>query len=199
MANKLVVALLICAASSAMASNIAVNSVSASSTFSSYDVNHLIDGSGLSGGLHDDLFSNMWMDGGGSAASLIFNLGSTYTLNSTSVWNYNADCCGLGRGVHDFNILVSTDGENYTLVGSVSGLPEGTGSPIAADVIGLNNVTASFVEFQILNNYGGDFSGLSEVQFDGDPGVVTPEPSYGWLMFALLAGSYFVTRRRLAA
>lgn len=203
MMSKFVLALFITAASSAMASNVPVASVSASSTFSSYNVNNLINGAGLSGGLHDNNYANMWMsDYGDVTATLTFNLGATYTLDSASVWNYNAKCCGLDRGVDNFNILVSTDGVNFTLAESVTGLPEGTGSPIAADVIGLPNVTASYVEFQVLSNYGDYYTGLSAVQFDGTLGTdttVTPEPSYGLLMLALMAGGCFVVRRRLAA
>jgi len=185
-----------------MASTISVNSVTASSTLGPfYNANNLINGAGLSGGLHDNDFHSMWLNTGGTTATLIFDLGATYTLDSTSVWNYNSPI-GLTRSVNNFNILTSTDGVNYSLAESISALPMGTGNPIAADVISLSNLTASFVEFQILSNYGGGYTGLSAVQFDGTPSTpdtVTPEPSYGWLMLALMAGGYFAVRRRLAA
>lgn len=82
-------AVVVTSASGAFATPIAIDSVTASSTFFTYDVGHLIDGSGLSGGLHDTDFNAMWMNDGGSTASLVFDLGQTYSLNGTDIWNYN--------------------------------------------------------------------------------------------------------------
>jgi hypothetical protein len=48
--------------------------VTASCTFHAHDVNHPIDGSGSSGGLHDDSYPNMWVNDGGSTATLAFTI-----------------------------------------------------------------------------------------------------------------------------
>jgi hypothetical protein len=195
--SKYVIAVALAAVSTSFADNIPVASVTASSTFSSYDVNHLIDGSGMSGGLADDNYHNMWMDNGGSTPTLVFDLGAVYTLSSTSIWNYNADCCGLDRSVQSLNILVSTDDVTFTLVGSFSGLPEGTGSPIPADVLNLSGAIGQWVEFDITSNYGDTYTGLSEVEFSGNTGQV-PEPASGLLVLAGVAAG-FIYRRRTTA
>ena len=196
MTLKYLVAVALAVVSTSFAGVIPVASVTASSTFSTYNVNHLIDGSGLSGGLADDNFLNMWMNSGGSTATLVFNLGAVYTLDSTSIWNYNADCCGLDRSVQSLNILVSTDDVTFSPAGSFSGLPEGTGSPIPADVLSLSGSAGQWVEFDITSNYGGNFSGLSEVQFSGEAGQV-PEPASGLLLLAGMAGGFIYRRRRV--
>jgi hypothetical protein len=139
----------------------------------------------------------MWMNNGGSTATLVFNLGAIYSLDSTSIWNYNADCCGLNRGTQSLNILVSTDDVNFALVGSFSGIPEGTGAPIAADVLSLSGATAQWVEFDITSNYGAPYTGLSAVQFSAGP-AGAPEPSSGLLLLAAAAGG-FLCRRRMSA
>jgi hypothetical protein len=195
--SKYVIAVALAAVSTSFAGNIPVASVTASSTFGTYDVNHLIDGSGMSGGLADDNFHNMWMDSGGSTPTLVFDLGAVYTLGSTSIWNYNADCCGLDRSVQSLNILVSTDDVTFTPVGSFSGLPEGTGNPIPADVLNLSGAIGRWVEFDITSNYGADYTGLSEVEFSTDTGQV-PEPASGLLVLAGVAVG-FIYRRRMAA
>ena len=197
MPSKYLIAILLTTVSTSVAGVITVSSVTASSTFYSYNVDNLIDGAGLSGGLHDDNYPNMWMNNGGPTAMLLFNLGSMYSLDSASIWNYNADCCGLNRGTQSLNILVSTDDVNFVSVGSFSGIPEGTGAPIAADTLSLSGAIAQWVEFDITSNYGGAYTGLSAVQFSGDP-AGAPEPSSGLLLLAAAAGG-FLCRRRMSS
>jgi hypothetical protein len=192
--SRYLIAVVLAAVPVSFAGNIPVVSVTASSTFSSYNVNNLINGSGLSGGLADSNFHNMWMNNGGSTATLVFDLGAVYTLDSTSIWNYNASCCGLDRSVQSLDILISANDVAFTAVGSFSGLPEGTGNPIPADVLSLSGATGRWVEFNITSNYGDEFSGLSEVQFSGNSGAV-PEPDSGLLLLAGVVGG-MVCRRR---
>jgi hypothetical protein len=120
-----------------------------------------------------------------------------YTLDSTSIWNYNADCCGLNRSVQSLNVLVSTNDVTFSPVGSFSGLPEGTGNPIPADILSLSGVAGQWVEFDITGNYGGGFAGLTEVQFSGEVGQV-PEPASGLLLLAGLACGFIYRRRKVA-
>jgi hypothetical protein len=92
---------------------------------------------------------------------------------------------------------VSTDDVTFTLVGSFSGLPEGTGSPIPADVLNLSGAIGQWVEFDITSNYGDTYTGLSEVEFSGNTGQV-PEPASGLLVLAGVAAG-FIYRRRTTA
>lgn len=192
------IAVALVAASTSFAGNIPIVGVTASSTWSTYDVNNLINGAGLSGGLHDNFWHDMWMDNyQDPTPTLVFDLGAVYTLDSTSIWNYNAICCGLDRSVKSLDILVSTDDVLFSLVGSF-GLTEGTGDWIPADVLSLSGATGQWVKFHLTGNYGDpDFTGLSEVQFSGNSGQV-PEPASGLLLLAGVAGG-LIYRRRMAA
>lgn len=167
-------------APAARAATIPIVSVTPSDTFFSYDVNDLINGSGLSAGLHDNNFENMWMSDYHDTpeGSLVFDLGDAYALNFTSIWNYNADCCGLERGVRTFDVYGSLDSVSFSLIGSYL-LGMSPGGSIPAQTFGLSG-TWQYVMFDLLTNYGADnYIGLSEVQFDGDVAeqVVVPEPA----------------------
>jgi hypothetical protein len=169
---------------------IVVSSVTASSTFRTYDANNLINGSGLSGGLHDEDYEHMWASDGTPTGSLVFDLGGVYSLTDALVWNYNAECCGLERGVRDLTVSISGDGVSYTPIGDF-GLTEGTGGWIPADVLNLGGATGRFVQFGLTRNYGDEYLiGLSEVQFDGASVSETPEP--GTAMLFLAAAALFI-------
>ncbi len=165
----------------------------ASSTFGTYDVEDLVNNSGLSGGLHDTNYTNMWMNNAeGTGGQLTFNLGGTYAVTSSDIWQYNATCCGLNRGVKDFDILASTNGIDFTLITS-STLTQSSGGLIAAQNIVFNAV-ASYIRFDILSNYGDTtYTGLSEVKFNADP---IPEPvSIALIVFGLLGFGFYRKRK----
>lgn len=187
--------LMVCSA--ATAGQIAVSSVTASSTFVSYDVDNLINGQGLSGGLHDTNFQHMWMDDSAvdtaGTPSLIFNLGSVFTVSTADVWNYNAVDIDLHRGVKDFTISTSTDGVHYSSLGSFT-LAEGTGNPLAAQAFSLGGASAEFIEFNVIDNYGGNYTGLSAAQFFSSSSTPTPEPST-FLLATLAIGLIRIRRR----
>jgi hypothetical protein len=64
-----------------------------SSTFFTYDVNNLINGSGLVGNLHDNDWEHMWITDGTPTGWLIFDLGAVYSLGYASVsWPWHASC-----------------------------------------------------------------------------------------------------------
>jgi len=83
--------------------------------------------------------------------------------------------------VKGFDIFGSTDGLTFALIQS-SSLAVSSGGSIAAQNIALNT-TASHIRFDITSNYGDSFTGLqftglSEVKFNGDVTVAPiPEPS----------------------
>ncbi|WP_374657338.1 PEPxxWA-CTERM sorting domain-containing protein [Phenylobacterium sp.] len=183
--------------------------VTASNTFpfwGIYDASHLIDGSGLSGGLHDATFSNMWMtDLGVDNAVLTFDLGGAFKLSGLSVWNYNFGTEGyastLDRAAKAFTVSVSTDGVNYVQVLG-GNLSRGTGNLLAAETFGLSGL-ARYVQIGLNGNhqqdpqtYGYAPVGLSEVRFSGS---AVPEPATWAMMIAGfgLAGVALRSRRML--
>jgi hypothetical protein len=159
-----------------------------------YSLENLTNGSGLSSlsetATHNDDFSNMWISNTDTTTGTVtFNLGNLYSVNSAFVWNYNADCCGLDRGVREMTIETSENGITFnSLLGSVI-LSQGTGEPISSDVFNLGNVITRYVRFNILSNYGApDYTGLSEVQFEGELASIptpVPEPETGISLLGL--------------
>lgn len=167
--------LALAATASAQAAEIAVASVTASSTFYTYDVNNLINGSGLTGDLHSGDYQTKWLLDSTPTGTLTFDLGGAFQLDNTQVWNYGLGCCGEDRSVKDLGVAVSTDGINFVAAGDfVLTLP--STDPFPGQTLALNNVTARFVRFSLNSNYGDTtYSGLSEVKFNGVSAVPEAE------------------------
>ena len=173
---------------------VAVTATDTFSLFGQYKSENLINGSGLTGGLHDGNFAAMWMTNlGVNQASLTFDLGALYNLDGARIWNYNFGNPAefqstILRGVKDFRLSGSANGTTFTEL--LSGrLLAGTGQPLAAQSFALAG-PARFVRLDVLNNYGeGTYaerdwsSGLSEVRFTG---AAVPEPA-SW---ALMLGGF---------
>ena len=171
----------------AIASSINVGSVTASSTYSGWDIDNIINGVGLSGSppLHDEITkNNAWMsDSGDKTGWLIFDFASTYTVTSTDVWQYGHWNVNP-RGVNVFQILSSINGTDYTFVTDATLQKVGT-TPNAAESFSLAT-NARYIKFDIQSNWGdGLLTGLSEVQFNGSP---VPIPSAIWLLGTALTG-----------
>lgn len=183
------------AAYSCLAGPITVASVTASSTCCLYNAQNLINGAGLSGGLHDNDFADMWLANALPPATVIFNLGGSYSLADVQIWNYDSTI-DLTRSTQDLTVLVSNDGVTYTPYNSFA-LPEGTGNPIPATLLSLGGVTASYVELNLTSNYGSSgYIGLSAVQFDS---ASVPEPASGLLLAAGLGAFLWMRSRARSA
>lgn len=188
------VALAAVALTSAHAAEIAVSSVTASSTFFTYNVNNLINGNGLVVDQHTGAWENKWLLDGVTTGTVTFDLGSLFKVGSTTVWNYGPGCCGEGRSTKDLGISVSTDGANYTSAGNFV-LNQVTTDPFPGQSLALNDVNARFVRFSINSNYGdAQYSGLSEVKFYGT--AVPEAETYAYALFGL--GVVGVALRRKA-
>ncbi len=170
--------------------------VSASTNMGEFtSVSNIVDGSGLTGAQHlngdpiDDFFSSMWQSSSGVATGdVTFDLGGTYSVGSTEVWNHNAF---LQNSVMGLDILSSADGVVFTPVASFV-LAQGSGlDTYTPESLDLGGVTASHVRFSITSNHGGQVTGLSEVQFSS-----IPEPSSA-LLFGLGAIALVARRRRI--
>ncbi len=187
-------------------------SVTASDTWFSYNANNLINGSGLSNGLHDTSYTNMWQsDWNDDTHWLVFDLGAEVRLASTSIWQYAANFGPLfyetNRGVKDLSVSISKDGVTYTTVADVEMTrqiltADTQNTPFAAQVFELNGV-AQYVRFDISSNHGfppyneTPWTGLSEVRFNS----AVPEAAT-WAMLIMgfgLVGSAMRRRRAIVA
>jgi hypothetical protein len=144
---------------------IAVEGVQTSHT---YNVNNLINESGLIGDQHNDFWINMWLCYKASdVCTLTFDLGGLFDLESAHVWQFNTICCYSNRGVRDFSILASIDGVNFDLV-TEAFLDREEGGWIDAQEVVLG-ISARYIRFDIHSNYGdASYVGLSEVKFRGN-------------------------------
>lgn len=189
------VALAAATITSVHAAEIAVASVSASSTFSTYDVNNLINGNGLVGANHTGAWEGKWLLDGSTTGTLTFDLGSLFKVSSTTIWNYGPGCCGENRSVKDLGISVSTDGVNYSSSGAFV-LDQASTDPFPGQNLALNDVNARYVRFSINSNYGDQtYSGLSEVKFYGT--AVPEAQTYAYTLMGL--GVVGLAMRRKAA
>ena len=128
-----------------------------------------------------------------TGVTVTFDLGGTFDLNSAHIWQANQPG-NFGRGVNQFDILISTDGLNYSEVVTDTTLAISGGGEINAQVKGLVQSGVTHVQFHIDTSHGdANFVGLSEVKFDGVASV--PEPSSAALLG--LGGLALILRRRM--
>ena len=148
---------------------------------------HLVNGSGLVAGGHDGTpDGTMWLSMGTCCGGtqdfdpwVLFDLGAVYTINSIHVWNYNEATGGnlTERGVNEVAIeygLTEALGSTVPGITNFTQAPEPVTNTYPAEVFDtFTPFTARYIKFDIDSNHNGDnfFYGLSEVQFDGVPGV----------------------------
>lgn len=184
-------------------------SASASDTFAlfgQYRQENLVNGSGLTGGLHNNDYAAMWMTNlGVNQASILFDLGGRYLVRESTIWNYNFGNPAefqstILRGVKDFQLFGSMDGVTFAEL-YTGRLALGTGQPLAGETVAFD-AAARYIRLDILTNYGeGTYAerdwnaGLSEVRFGG----AVPEP----MTWAMLVAGFGLTgaamRRRATA
>lgn len=143
-----------------------------------------IDGSGLTDGgtygLHSRSLSASgsgatrnpgahWMSGDGATPTITWDLGSAHDLTGFHLWNYGEQDGYETRGVKSADILVSSDGTNFTTVLSGQQFLEtpATGA-FPGDDYTLITDNVRYVRFNVLTTHGDtNFAGLSEIRFFG--------------------------------
>ena len=155
-------------------------SATASSQLPHTQIERLVDGSGLSDGLHSTHYGDMWLSEPGASPTLRFDLGAEYLLSDMHVWNYNqVSQTGVpltNRGVRTADVYVSTTGigdptsdpSEWTLLSADLLFAEAPGTAGYAGQsyeVSAAGVEARYVLMTNMTNWGGTHTGLSEVQF----------------------------------
>ncbi|MCH8194014.1 MAG: discoidin domain-containing protein, partial [Planctomycetes bacterium] len=92
---------------------------------------NVVNGSGLTDGLHGFLSETMWLAAAGDLPSWIqFDLGATYKLEAMVVWNQNQLIESiLGFGAKEVVVETSTDGTHWSAVAGATLFSQGPGAP----------------------------------------------------------------------
>lgn len=194
-------------ASAALIGGVTIESVSSEFLNYGWDLGaaHLVDGSGLAGGVHAQTNypgGQSWQTSSQTGTgNVVFDLGAIFQLASVHVWNLNFYAPYNGRGAKDVDILISTDLLSWQNLGAylfvmATGLDGDPGFEVDAS----SWDATRYVQFDIKSNFGGSDNaghvGLSEVQFSTRNGqTVVPEPSTALLLGAGLAGLAFAGRK----
>jgi hypothetical protein len=99
-----------------------------------------------------------------------FDLGGSFLVDGLSFWNQNFFGPQVGEnGIKDIIISSSEDGVTYTpIAGAPSIFAKATCMTCPAEQISFTEVTASFIRFEVLNNWGEPtYVAFSEVAFSG--------------------------------
>lgn len=125
--------------------------------------------------------NNPAADPNGSNPQITFDLHGTYNLSQIHIWNGNQWSFSLNltaRGAAQFDVLVSTNGTDFTEVlanQSLTRSPVNTYVPAQTfSLAGNNGIT--HVRLRVDSNHGDTYTGLSEVMFSAipDPGLTAP-------------------------
>jgi len=170
-----------------------IPSASITATASSSDTNkgpeNAVNGSGLddTGLLHDNIGSDMWLSerAGTQPTWIEFEFDRAYRLQEMWVWNSNESLEQVvGLGFKDVTIEYSTDGTDFTTLGTTHEFAQAPGTPDYAHntTIDMTGVTAKFVRLTANSNWKGILPqfGLSEVRFLSIPlHAREPNPASG--------------------
>jgi len=132
-----------------------------------------IDGSGLDvNDLHSKDTTAMWLSASESPgeAWIQYEFDKTYKLHEMWVWNYNGESLLTLQGLKNVTIEYSTNGIDYTPLGTTHEFAKATGEDGYAHntVIDFDGAIARYVRITANSNWSGgmvDLYGLSEVRF----------------------------------
>ena len=142
------------------------------------------NGSGLSAdGLHSVANTDMWLSSitGPQPTWIQYEFDRVYKLHQMWVWNHNTLVEPvIGFGIKEAAIEYSTDGVNWTTLGTTHEFARAPGAAgyAANTTVDLGGVAAEYVRITANSNWGGMVNqyGLSEVRFLSIP-VVAGEPN----------------------
>ncbi|MEM8495789.1 MAG: Ig-like domain-containing protein, partial [Planctomycetota bacterium] len=139
-------------------------------------LDHLIDNSGLSTpvsaasthGGQADYYATTWVNND-TTAQLRFDLGATQTIDGMTLWNFVLEQWNdlKQRGVADFALSFSTNGQSYTPEQTFSvtnATPNGQRE--AATNVTFDPVSARYIRLRTIASLGDAWVGLSEVKFN---------------------------------
>ena len=132
-----------------------------------------INGSGLDADdLHSAENTAMWLSNtiGPQPTWIQYEFDRVYKLYQMLVWNHNSTVeLAIGFGIKQATIEYSTDGTNWTTLGTTHEFARATGATgyVANTTIDLGGVAAKYVRITANSNWGGILNqyGLSEVRF----------------------------------
>ena len=187
------------------------------STAADYNINSIIDGSGLAGGpaltgQHANAsMGNAWLSTD-TSGNIFIDLGNDYDLSGFTFWNTNWDHGtpnSKGKyGIKNATFLYSLDNSTFT---AIPGAPttlskQNSTTGITPDIVTFATITADRIKIMISGNHGADGVGLAEIQFNGSraetfpnaPGAASvPEPAVLAMLCLGLTG-LGVARQRTA-
>jgi hypothetical protein len=109
-----------------------------------------------------------------------YDLGAIYSLKTSHFWNIN-DPLHLDYGVREMAVDLSLDGINWEPFGAFD-LEISEGKPIYEGVSGpdFESTLARFVLITVLDNYGGNCSGFSEMKINVGDFISEIDPETGF-------------------
>ena len=157
--------------------------VTASSADADQGPENTVNGSGLTDDLHSDELTAMWITAPGAQgpAWIQYEFDKVIKLNEMLVWNHNGLLeSAVGLGCRDVTIEYSTDGTDFTTLGTTHEFARAPGAAgyAANTTVDFGGVAAKYVKLTVNSNWGGILYqyGLSEVRFLSIP-VFAREPS----------------------
>jgi len=177
-----------------------VTATASSTAFNQGPPSTLVDGSGLTDGLHSTDTQAMWSSafGGPEPTWIQFELDQVYPLHEMWVWNSNTGLeSSIGYGFQDVTIEYSIDGVEYATLGTTHEFARAPGADGYAHntAIDFGGVQAKYVKLTVNTNWAlfpfPQF-GLSEIRFlhipmrarkpQPDPGTtdVSVDVTLGW-------------------
>ncbi len=148
------------------------------------DPEAIVDGNGLTDGLHDIANGTMWSAKAaeGDAVWLQFDFNRPYKLYGMHVWNHNSQFeYALGFGFKDITIEYATEPNEWVTLGDYE-LARASGlATYAGERIDVDGVAARSIRINVASTHGGrEDAGLSEIQFLYKPVAARePEPADG--------------------
>jgi len=148
-----------------------------------------IDGSGLTGDLHDNSGTNMWLSDtttDPNQAWIQYDFDQVYKMPRMLIWNHNQTGLFGGYAIQECLIEYSADSGATWEILDVNVLPKGTGSnlePLIVDLGGVaDGLAINSLRITAISNYSATFKnyGLAEVRFYYVPVRPTnPSPADG--------------------